>query len=131
MKVVEVAMIVNDVKAGWSPVKTSILFTKNTDEINDVLDILQKPVFYKILPHLGPVPIYENDRYEIVIALLSENNELLRYYFDSQGHVKIERFDKKFFSKDVNVFSSSNITWFEKMMELYKNNKKNKKWIEP
>jgi hypothetical protein len=129
-KVVSVSMVMNDVKAGLEPIQTETLSTTDENEIKEILNTLQKPIFYKALPDLGGVPANSSDFLELEVILQSDNNRSLVYYANSHGYTKIEMFENGIlFSKKVNVFLSNNANWFKQLSELYKDKKQNRKWV--
>lgn len=129
IKVVRVVMAITDCKAGLEPIQIEMLSTTDDNEIKQILDTLQKPIFYKTLPHLSGVPTYDNDFLELKIILQSDNNKSLEYFVDSHGYMKIDMLNGMFSSKNVNVFLSSNVSWFKQLRELYMDKKQNGKWV--
>lgn len=130
IEVSQVVIITKDVKAGLEPIHTKTLSTSDSDEINVILNTLEKPIFYKTFPNFGGVPTNNSDHIELIIALHSGNDQLLEYVTTSQGNITIKMFNRKALSKNVNILASRNTKWFEQLRELYEDKEKSKKWKE-
>lgn len=115
-----------DVKADLQPTKIDTITTTNEQEIEQVVKALQKPLLYKRLPRIGTVPANPNDRLELTVTLVLDNDKVLGYYITSQGDIEIRRDNRSSFYAD--VFGGGSIEWFKQLKTLYDQKRKDAKW---
>jgi hypothetical protein len=124
MKVTKVSMTNMDIKSGL-PIQTKILSTTDSNEIKEILNILEKSIFYKTLPDWGSVPANGNDRLRLIVTLQSDNNRIVEYSVDSLGNMKIDIFNGRWSSKNVSILGQRDTKWFEKLKNLYVDKERN------
>jgi hypothetical protein len=124
MKVTKVSMTNIDIKSGLR-YQTKMLSTTDSNEIKEILNILEKSIFYKTLPDWGSVPANGYDRLKLIITLQSDNNRILEYSVDSLGNMKIDAFNGRWSSKNVSIFGQRDTKWFEQLKNLYVDKEQN------
>jgi hypothetical protein len=124
MKVTKVSMTNMDIKSGL-PIQTKILSTTDSNEIKDILNILEKSIFYKTLPDWSSVPANGNDRLRLIVTLQSDNNRIVEYSVDSLGNMKIDTFNGRWSSKNVSILGQRDTKWFEQLKNLYVDKEQN------
>jgi hypothetical protein len=129
MKVTKVSMTNMDIKSGL-PIQTKMLSTTDSNEIKQVLNILEKSIFYKTLPDWGSVPANGNDRLRLIVTFQSDNNRIVEYTVDSLGNMKIDTFNGRWSSKNVSILGQSDTKWFKQLKNLYDGKEQNQKWTD-
>jgi hypothetical protein len=124
MKVTKVSMTSMDIKSGL-PIQTKMFSTTDSDEIKEILNILEKSIFYKTLPDWRSIPANGNDRLRLIITLQSDNNRVLEYSVDSLGDMKIDTFNGRWSSKTVSILGQRDTKWFEQLKNLYVDKEQN------
>lgn len=123
-----VTIIVTDVKAGFEKCDTEQITTTDENEIKEVINILQKPLLYKKLPHIGGVPIYTNDFIELKVGLLLYNDKTIEYYINSQGDMNIRK-GFRTHSTNVSILGGNKTTWFEQLKGVFDSKRQSAKWV--
>lgn len=123
--IIEVGLVLSDVKAGLSPVETTKIETVDQQEIQEIVNILNKSKLLKTLPSLGNVKCNTNDRFELRIFLITETKRILEYLITSEGHIQIKRNNDKSFSNAI-ILNGSAIECFNDLKRLF--DQKSKIW---
>ena len=129
INVTRATITINNVKAGFYEIQSKTITTSDSEEIQEILAILKRPLFYKSMPHIGNVPANSSDRIELNVGFLKDNNESIEYTITSTGDMIVKRQNGKY-NSNIKIYRQNTKTLFHELKAFFDSKERNKNWTE-